>query len=190
MKKSKLSKLLILSLSALCVFSSCNNKNSSSEPSSSVSEPSSSSSSSSTEAQPAKWGTEEAPLSAAELYEKMKNMGDDEWTTEKGYLTGVVKTITYKENFKNYEIELVTDGSYVVAIYGAVIGNGVSVPAAGDTVVGYGFFQRYHSSSTGAIKYELAYSEEKGNPEIIKVEKGDAPVIEYEGSIDEPLTIA
>ena len=189
MKKSKLTKLLILSLSALCVFSSCGNKNSSSDPSSSVSE-SSSSSSSSVEEQKANWGTEASPLTPDELYEKMKGMGNDEWTTEKGYLKGVVKSIEYKSDFKNYEIELVTDGSYVVAIYGAVIGAGVSVPVPGDTVVGYGFFQRYHSSSTGAIKYELAYSEEKGNPEIIKVEKGAAPVIEYEGSIDEPKTIA
>lgn len=193
MKKSNITKLLILSLSALCVFSSCvNNNSSSSEPSSSETQPSSSSSTSS-EVAKSKWGDKDNPLSPDELYETMKDMGNDEWSPEKGYLKGVVKSVTYNSNFSNYELELVTSGSHVVKVYGAVLGSGVSAPAEGDTITGYGYFQRYHSSSTGNVAYELAYnSTTKESPTIIKVEKGEqsnAP-IEYEGSLEAPLSIS
>ena len=192
MKKSNITKLLILSLSALCVFSSCvNNNSSSSEPSSSETQPSSSSTTS--EIAKSKWGSKENPLTPDELYETMKDMGDDEWSPEKGYLRGEVKSVTYNSSYSNYELELVTSGSYVVKVYGAVLASGVSAPAEGDIITGHGLFKRYHSSSTGAVAYELAYnSTTKESPTIIKVEKGEqsnAP-IEYEGSLEVPLTIS
>lgn len=215
-------RLILAALLSVGVLVGCGNKNSSETPVSSetpsseavsseevssenTSSESSSSSSSEETATVSGWGTLENPLTVAQVAEKLKDYPNDGYTTEMGYMTGVVKSIKdNREQYGNFDVELeLPEGAdYAGALfYWAKLDAGVSMPKVGDTVVGYGYFQKYHSSSSGDIKYELAFNNNT-NPLVVKVIPGsgsstpdtpdtpDTPTPSSWGTKQAPLTVS
>ena len=149
------------------------------------------------------WGTQADPLTVEEAVAAMKNFADDEFSTETGYLTGKVINKSYSTQYSNwtFELECPTGVSYTSKVYGALLGTGVNEPNVGDTIVAYGYFEKYVSSSSGAVCYEVAYHKDtKTSPTIVSVIPGEGsgsndntssetPTINY-GTKESPLTPA
>ena len=160
MKKSNLTKLLILSLSELTCFAACKQPTSSSAPiSPSTSEVTEAPSSSEKEETKVNWGTAEAPITVADAINNMKDWTGTEWSEVEGYLTGKIVSIS-KSSYGDYNavLESTLTGNETFELYGAYLQEGVNEPVAGSTITVKGHFTKYIKSDNSVIKYEVAFS--------------------------------
>ena len=190
-------RLILAALLSLGVLVACGNNSSSETPTPSSSETPVQSSETvsseevsseevSSETTASKWGTESDPLTVEEAVEAMKDFADDQFSSEKGYLTGKVINKSYSSQYSNwtFELECPTGASYTSKVYGALLGTGVNEPNVGDTIVAHGYFEKYVSSSSGAVCYEVAYHKDtKTSPTIVSVIPGEGS-----GNTDTPST--
>ena len=172
MKKQNITKLLVLSLAALVFLPACGGNSSSSSSSQQQQSTSSSqqqqSTSSSQEQTTATWGTKTSPLTVAEAIAKMSSFAEKEWSTEEGYVSGIVVDKYYNSNHTSYTLTIVDDlnstSTNVFKIYSATLVSGVEEPNIGDTALGKGYFTKYNATT-----YEVAWSE---NPAHISYVEG------------------
>ena len=190
-------RLILAALLSLGVLVACGNNSSSETPTPSSSETPVQSSETvsseevsseevSSETTASKWGTESDPLTVEEAVEAMKDFADDQFSSETGYLTGKVINKSYSTQYSNwtFELECPTGASYTSKVYGALLGTGVNEPNVGDTIVAHGYFEKYVSSSSGAVCYEVAYHKDtKTSPTIVSVIPGEGS-----GNTDTPST--
>ena len=163
MKKQNITKLLVLSLAALVFLPACGGNSSSSSSSqqqsttSSQQQSTTSSSSSSSQQQASGWGTETAPLTVAQAIAKMSSFASGDWSTEEGYVSGIVIDKYYNSKYSSYSLTIVDDlnssSSTIFKIYSAELISGVEEPNVGDTALGKGYFTKYNDTT-----YEVAYS--------------------------------
>ena len=98
------------------------------------------------------YGTEEAPLSVAEAIALTNTLGSTEnktFSTEQGYVTGFVSSISYSTKYSNYTayiVDSLDDTTVSFQVYGADIAADVDVPVPGDSIVAYGYYCQYYKT--------------------------------------------
>ena len=106
------------------------------------------------------YGTLEAPLTATQAYELNKNLADKQYSAQKFYVTGTVKSIGSTGNF--YSNVIITDGTTDFLIFSINMGDGITGFTKNDVIVAYGFIQNYGGkiemtgSSSAGVDYPYA----------------------------------
>lgn len=151
-----------------------------------------------------KYGTSDKPLSVSEFVTNLGKLEENTLSEKEMYVKGTVATSTFKTSFGTYDITFVSDE--VVSISSAMLGAGLSAPAAGNKICVKGYGSRVESiSNEGTVTaYQMTYctvNNEPYNPTIYSIDGlNDSPldpiitpvnpgVSNSMGTLDNPLTL-
>lgn len=113
-------------------------------------------------------GTEENPYTASEAYDAACSLEDGAFSDDKVYVSGNIKTVTYSEEYSNYEIVIIDtiDSSKEFKLFRATIATDLNKEdvIVGVEILAYGYLQKYVKDSVTTP--ELGGSSSKDYPII------------------------
>lgn len=118
-------------------------------------------------------GTEDDPYSVSDAVKAAQQLASNAFSDSVIFVKGIVKSITYSEQYDNYEIVIVDskDSDVEFKLYRAVKGDTLNVPLQNDTIVASGYIQNYSGNTP-----ELAPNNSV-NPTIVTVVDGDSTIV-------------
>lgn len=109
----------------------------------------------------------ENPYSVAEAIADVNKLTNKSFSSDKVYVSGIIKTITYFTNYNNYEIIITdtNDSAKEFTLYGTSFDESLDVDSAveGATILAYGYLQNYNG------KPELSGNDEIGRPIVTSI---------------------
>lgn len=94
--------------------------------------------------------TAENPYNVAEAIADVNKLTNNEFSSEKVYVSGIIKTVTYNTKYNNYEIEIVdsSDSSDIFKLYRATLAAELNAEdvVVGATITAYGYLQNYNGT--------------------------------------------
>lgn len=95
-------------------------------------------------------GTESNPYTAREAYDEADKLNDKEFSSEKVYVSGIIKTATYNTEKNHYQITIVdsVDSSIEFIIFVADLAAGLNKEdvVVGATITAYGYLYKYNTT--------------------------------------------
>ncbi len=118
-------------------------------------------------------GTEDDPYSVSDAVKAAQQLASNAFSDSVIFVKGIVKSITYSEQYDNYEIVIVDskDSDVEFKLYRAVKGDTLNVPLQNDTIVASGYIQNYSGNTP-----ELAPNNSV-NPTIVTIVDGDSTIV-------------
>lgn len=118
-------------------------------------------------------GTNEDPYSVADAIRATQQLASNAFGENVVYVKGIVKSVSYNEQYDNYEIIIVDskDPDVEFKLYRAVKGDTLETPLQNDTIIASGYIQNYNGDTP-----ELSPNNNV-NPNIEEVISGDSTIV-------------